>query len=92
MFLFILPILLLPFLSAWQAMETFDQPLLYGVLSERGKFFAISGLMLVHFLERGWWTIELVKKTVITGAYLFFGFMLVLYLFVNQKFLTAPTL
>ena len=85
MFLFILPIVALPFITAWQAYENFGQPFIYGVLAERGKFFAISGLMLVHFLERGWWTIELVKKTVVTGAFLFFAFMLSLYLFVNPE-------
>lgn len=78
-----LPILMVPFISAFQAKANFGQPFIIGLATGRLIFYTVSGAFLIYFLEQGKITIQQVEKSVIYVAIIYFIICLCLYLFVN---------
>ncbi|KAA3645143.1 MAG: hypothetical protein DWP98_11550 [Bacteroidetes bacterium] len=82
LYLLLLILSLVPILGAVQAMIYYNQPFIYGILSERLKVLAIGGLLIVNFLEKGLITLEQIKKTVLYLAFLILVVLLFLNIFV----------
>lgn len=78
-----LPILMVPFISAFQAKINFGQPFIVGLATGRLIFYTVSGAFLIFFLEKGKITIQQVEKSVLYVAIIYFVICLCLYLFVN---------
>ncbi len=78
-----LPILLVPFISAFQAKANFGQPFIIGLATGRIIFYTVSGAFLIYFLEQGKITIKQVETSVLYAAIIYFIICLSLYIFVN---------
>jgi hypothetical protein len=79
------PILIVPFLSAYQAQQVFGQPFIFGFLADRIKFFIISPLLLVYLLETNVLTIKTVERALMSLASAYFFIALFLYLVVDPE-------
>lgn len=79
------PILVVPFLSAYQAQQVFGQPFIFGFLADRTKFFILSPLLLVYLLEANILSIKTVERVLISLASAYFFIALFLYLVVDPE-------
>lgn len=85
-FFLLIPILLIPFTSAYQPKSVFDQPFIYGFLAEKIKFFIPSIPLLTYLLEPERLDIKVIEKLVVSVSLIYFFTALSLYLFVNPEF------
>jgi hypothetical protein len=79
------PLILIPFLSAYQASDVFGQPFIYGFLAERTKFFILSPFLIIYLLDRGTLTIQDIEKYLVRFAAFYFIIALILYIFINPE-------
>jgi hypothetical protein len=81
----LIPLLLLPFISAWQAKAVFRQPFLLGLLTQRQHFILFCGYFSWLALERGWIRAEILRIYFIRALYLSVGIMAFFYIFVDPS-------
>ena len=84
-FLILLPVTLMPFISAFCSTLNFNQPFFYGFLSERTKFDFVLGIILIVALERNFITIQLLKKLLYRLAFFYFLICLFFYLVIDPN-------
>ena len=82
-FILIIPILLIPLISALKANQVFGQPFYYGFFTERYKFDCILGLLLIYLIENSIVNFKLLKKVILNASYGVLFVFLILYLFVD---------
>ena len=75
--------LLVPFVAGIQAQRVFQQPFIYGFLSERTKFLIISPLLLVYLLDAGYLNLLTLERVLIRVAFFYFFTALLLYVFID---------
>lgn len=80
---YILLISLLPFYSAWRALDVFKQPFIYGVLTQRYVWIAGCSLLLFHLLRRKWLATSTVEHALLSLGWLWLAYSSLLVLFVN---------
>lgn len=80
--LFMLLFMLVPLWGAVQAFQIHQQPLFFGILSERLKMLSVIGFFLVFLLETKWLKIEELFKATIISAGIIFGVLFFLNVFV----------
>jgi len=67
--IYVLVLLVVPFVAAFQAYETFGQPLMYGVLSQRSIWIASSALVVLASIRHGVFAHKELEKVVVGMAW-----------------------
>lgn len=82
-YLYLLPVVLIPFISSIMSHEIYGQPYLYGWLSERTKLNFIFSIMLIFLLDRNWLTIKFIEKSMLISSILVVLLLYYLFYFVD---------
>jgi hypothetical protein len=80
-----IPLLLMPIVSAVQAARVFDQPIVFGFLAQRQVFMALCAHFIVTALDREWVTLEDFEKYFVRSLQILLFIFLVFYIFVNPN-------
>lgn len=83
--LFMIPLLLMPMISALQAEQVFGQPVLYGFLAQRQVFMVLCGHFIVIALQRNWVSIKDFERYLIRSLLILLLTFLLFYMFVDSK-------
>jgi len=68
--IYVFILLLIPFYSALRAQAVFSQPLLYGILTQRNVWLAISALVIVFLVRRNLVTLDHIERILVRLAWL----------------------
>jgi len=81
-------VILIPIYSAWRAYDTFDQPLIYGLLTQRS--FLLAGYALIIFvgIKHGFLKVALLENTLVKSAWVWILLCVFLQLFINPDSLS----
>ena len=80
---YLLPLLILPFINALQASKVFNQPFLFGIIAQRQNYLILSGYAIFVALNRNWTTLEILSKQFIKAMYVIIAIMFFFYIFVD---------
>ena len=83
--LLMLPLILMPVISAIQAARVFGQPVIYGFLAQRQVFMALCAHFIVTSLERKWLSEESFEKYFVRSLQILLFIFLIFYMFVNPS-------
>ncbi len=83
--LILIPFILLPLISAWQAKSVFHQPLLLGLLTQRQHYIFLCGYFSWMALVRGWITPEYLYKYFVRALYISVALMAFFYIFIDPS-------
>lgn len=81
--LILLPLLILPFISAYQASIAFKQPYLLGILAQRQHYILLFGYFTVLALKQEWVSLKNLEKYFIRSLYIMLGIMYTFSLFID---------
>lgn len=81
--LLMLPFLIMPFVSAFQANKVFGQPIIFGLLAQRQLTMVLSAHFIASALSDGWIRIEKFEKYFIRSLQIMLFIFLIFYMFVN---------
>lgn len=82
----LLPLAMIPLLSALRAQQVFGQPLHYGILAERTKFLTLTPLLLIYLIETGKADMKTIGRLLISIALVYFSVAFILNLLVDPEF------
>jgi len=77
--------ILLPFYTAFTSYVAFGQPMLFGILTKREYFLAITGLMVLYFYNTGTLTIKNLQNIILFLCWATFIYYVFLIVFVGAK-------
>jgi hypothetical protein len=83
--LLMLPLILMPVISAIQAARVFGQPAIYGFLAQRQVFMALCAHFIVTALERKWLSEDSFEKYFVRSLQILLFIFLIFYMFVNPS-------
>lgn len=83
LFLILLPLLVYPLINAAQAHSVFNQPYLYGLLSQRYHYFILGAVLVVVSLKRQWLSMEKMENYFLYSMFITLFIMYFFYIFVN---------
>jgi hypothetical protein len=86
---YLLPLLILPFINAFQAAKVFDQPVLYGIGAQRQNYLILCGYAITVALNRNWITLEILDKNFLRSMYVILGIMFFFYIFIDPSRFTG---
>ncbi len=70
LFLILLPLLIVPFINAYQANKIFHQPFSIGLATQRQHFILLCGYFCVIALQRNWISLKLLEKYFMRSLYI----------------------
>ena len=82
MFLLLLPLIVYPFINALQAHAVFNQPILYGILSQRHHYFVLGSYVVVYVLMKKILTREQLEMNFIVSMYIILAIMFFFWIFI----------
>ena len=83
LFLLLLPLAFVPFLSALQAKKVFSQPPLYGIATQREIYLFLGAYFIVKALVRGWVSLKNLERYFLYSLVFICFIILYFYIFVN---------
>jgi hypothetical protein len=83
--LLMLPLLLMPIISALQASKVFGQPVVYGFLAQRQVFMVLCAHFIVVALEKKWVSLQDFEKYFVRSLQILLVIFLFFYVFVDPK-------
>ncbi len=87
-YLILMALLIVPVYGALNAKVIFNQPILYGLLAERPKVFAVGGFLIVVLLEKNWFSLKELERAILNVGTVFFSLVLFTALFVPKAILS----
>lgn len=70
LFLILIPLLIVPFINAYQANKVFQQPFLIGLVTQRQHYILLCGYFCFLALQRHWINLEQIEKYFIRSMYI----------------------
>lgn len=83
LFLILLPLLIVPFINAYQAKEIFNQPFLLGLATQRQHFILLCGYFCVIALQRNWISLDQMEKYFMRSMYINLSLMIFFSVFIE---------
>jgi|GEM_PF-6441365 len=84
----LLLIIFIPLYTAWRAYDTFGQPLIYGLLTQRSFFLAGYALIIFVGIKHGYFKADLLESILVKLAWLWISLCFFMKLFINPDSLT----
>lgn len=81
----LIPLFILPFITAWQAYQEFGQPFWMGLLTQRQHFIMFAGYFIFISLKKNWISINHLEEYFIKSLYIILGIMLFFSLFIDPN-------
>ena len=83
LFMLLIPLLIVPFISAYQAHKVFHQPFIIGLIAQRQHYILLCGFFCVIALQRKLISLELLEKYFVRSMLINLGIMIFFSVFID---------